>query len=186
LQETVRKFLQGTNVANQRLQFWSGLKSTIPAIPSQLKSCLWLSWLRRLNLGPRRWPLFSPSSQYWWGQERGGVRRTFLSIILLYSREHYSSGPSLVLYSMHCKLVFLRRLNCGPLPFHDLSFSNIPSMLATQREEMPKERKEDSHYGCVSLEWSQLQRMFSSVLVIVQVFISSQNSLPVPTLWLSL
>ncbi len=45
LQETatVRRFLDGTNVANQRPPFWSGLKSTNPAISSQLKSCFLLA-----------------------------------------------------------------------------------------------------------------------------------------------
>ncbi len=43
LSAVVRRLLQGSNVAKQRPQFWSFLKSTNPAISSQLKSCLLLA-----------------------------------------------------------------------------------------------------------------------------------------------
>jgi hypothetical protein len=45
---TVRRFLDGTNVANQRPpSLWSGLKSTNPAISSQLRAVF--CWLSRLS-----------------------------------------------------------------------------------------------------------------------------------------
>ncbi len=43
----VRRLLQGTNVVNQRPPFWSGLKSTSPAISLQIKSRLLLAQLTK-------------------------------------------------------------------------------------------------------------------------------------------
>jgi hypothetical protein len=54
LSAEVRQVLQVTNAAIQRPPFWSGLKSTNPAISSQIKRAVfcWLGRLSRLNLGP--------------------------------------------------------------------------------------------------------------------------------------
>jgi hypothetical protein len=95
LSVAVRRVLQGSNVANQGPPFWPGLKSTNPAISSQLKSCVLLvhyTYCSRLHLGLKRWPQFSPS-QYRLctldGVKRG-FRCTFInkSSILLYSTVH--------------------------------------------------------------------------------------------------
>jgi hypothetical protein len=82
---TVRRVLQGTNVANQRPPFWS----------NKLKSCLLLAQsTKSAKFGTKRWLLFFSSTNCTSAPLDGvkrGVRCSSLITVFFYSIQEYTS-----------------------------------------------------------------------------------------------